>query len=158
MDNASQIIEYESVAPILFSPKVFILFGDQRMRAKDCMNLIERFRHQNWNQTMFQRFYNYKRESNSRILSLNVSYRFEPKINEFLNSNFYEKRIMYDRPLMNHDHNYPFVGFRLFNRRSDDEYMAGLLHKMFFFANPAQYKYAIILPPNIDQGFRFLPR
>lgn len=154
MDNAENIIEYAAISPVQFDPKVFILFGDHRMKSINTFNFNEMFADKNLNQTLFQRLLNHKMNKNMLILSLQHSHRFGMEMNHFLSRNFYNNNMLQNNII--NDNGYPLVGFRMFHQ-NNDKFIPSLLLHMFNDAKPSKYTYQIIHPPDVDTNFNFIP-
>lgn len=148
MDNAAQMNEYESIPPLIFNPKVYLLFGDHRLKARDPMNFETRYAHLNVNQSLFQRLLHHKEESQQIILNLNTSFRFGVNTHAFLNYHFYNNNMARERSETRDG--YPFIDFRNFHHDRGDAFMIELLKSMFMIAHPSQYKYVIVVPPKVD--------
>lgn len=161
VNNASRMVEYESIIPVIFTPKVFLLFGNHKAKPSDNINMDGLFPGMNVMQSMFQRLYNFKKERNQTIFTLEKSYRFDLGIHHFLNAQFYDKKMIQHSPNNNTDSNnnsyrFPFVDFRLIHI-NEDALIVKLLQKLISIAKPSQYKYAIIVPPSCRDAFNAIP-
>lgn len=161
VNNASRMVEYESIIPVVFTPKVFLLFGNHQAKPSDNQNLESLYPGMNVQQSMFERIYNFKKERNHTIFTLEISYRFDMGIHHFLNAQFYDKQMLHHSPNNHTDSNnnsfrFPFVDFRLIHIK-EDALIVNLLQKMIGVANPRQYKYAIIVPPSCRNAFDAIP-
>lgn len=151
-DNASQVIEFESIASLLFMPKAFLLFGDQCITPKDRFNMEAKCK--NFNQSLYQRFHVAKQLNGNNCQNmLRDGHRFGLSIHNFLNHQFYNNNMIFShaRNTMDNDLSFPINNFRIVHGNSD-QFMLPMLQKMFRVAGPAQYKYAIICPPTAEMS------
>lgn len=154
------MVEYESIIPVIFTPKVFLLFGNHKTKPSDNLNMDRLFPDWNVQQSMFHRIYNFKKERNETILTLEKCYRFGPGIHQFLNAQFYDGKMIYQTLNQSDGNNnnlrHPLVDFSLIHTKEDD-LIIKLLQKMISVANPRQNKYAIIVPPTCRDKFDTIP-
>lgn len=161
LNNASRMVEYESIIPVIFRPKAFLLFGNHKAKPSDNLNMESLFPGMNSQQSLFERLYNFKMERKQTIFTLETSYRFDLGIHQFLNAQFYDKKMMYHAPMNNDVNNnnnrhYPLTDFQMIHFK-EDALIVNLLRKMISVANPHQFKYAIIVPPNCVDTFNSIP-
>lgn len=142
-DNASETDEMCSTLPLLFSPSALIMFGDRFRKPKDSLRLNQKYIDYNLNQSMFQRLF----DAGHCVLNLKYTGRFSVPVLAFLNHCFYEQSLQSIGQPSNA--NAQMAGFGVFHRRTDS-FMFGLLRLLMQAMPPKDYKYGIILPPNIS--------
>lgn len=143
-DDAAQCIEPHTIVPLMYNPKVFLLFGDRNMRHKDKMNLEKIYQNANLTQSLFQRLFN--NDNKKIVMNMFNQHRFSRELNSFFFENIWINNNNILGDVLSDNEEFPLKNFHIFNQTNDD-FMENFCREIISFRDN-KYSFGIVCPPN----------
>lgn len=141
-DDAAQSKESYTIVPLIFDPKVFLLFGDSDMKTKDRLNLETYYPGYRYTQSLFERLLN---NQNSRIvMQLKNQHRFSSKLDSLFTENMWRYNNVGSRKF-SIDESFFLKHFYVLHQRNDD-FMINFISDIVSIRDN-KFSFGIITPP-----------